>query len=280
MKKWLKKIAEKRKQKRKDKATRKKLFKLAAQKIEERRALAEDLRKAKHERKHKKDRDPRSEEREAELAKKIKALHEEIMALGVDLDKLDERIGDINGRRAKLQRRIKRAAQRIIRLETKAQAARRGPDRAVKAFKKDIGKTEQPPGSNWGPYVSKVIKFTGYSGPVYWCGCAACWWIVRKGRANIPTKIRLGYAGYIADDARHNRNGLTTVSSPVKAGLGTLWNYEHIVMTLGEVVAGYAKTGEGNTSSSDGSQSNGGGVFPKSRPLGDFDVFVKVVDWG
>jgi hypothetical protein len=159
-------------------------------------------------------------------------------------------------------------------LELKKLLKPHGADAAVKGAEKDIGKTEVPYGSNWGPYVSKVIKFTGYSGPVYWCGCAACWWTVKRGNAAATSRIRRGYAGYVAADARANTNGLRAISGPQKGAIGTLWNYEHIVLITGPSSGGMVPTIEGNTSASDGSQSNGGGVFRKSRPIGDFDVFA------
>lgn len=232
------------------------LLAVITEKAEERRQLSEQIRS-------KKERNPRDEERKAEL-------HEELLELGREEQELTAQIEARRKRRTYVTKKLKKATRRLRR----ALARQSGPDKALKAAEKDIGKTEVPYGSNWGPYVSKVIRFCGYSGPVYWCGCAACWWVVKKALAAIGTRIRLGYAGYIYADAVAGANGLRRISSPQKGAIGTLWNFEHIVFITGPAVNGMVPTIEGNTSSADGSQSNGGGVFRKSRPIGDFDVFA------
>lgn len=149
-----------------------------------------------------------------------------------------------------------------------------------------VGVHEVPDGSNWGGKVEEMIRFTGYTEPVYWCGCCACWIVVKIGGANIPNRIRLGYAGYIVADALAGSNGLTAVPvEKCQAGdLGSLWGAEHIVTVRGPVRNGMVPTREGNTSApSDqaGSQNNGGGVFDKERPISDFDHgIVARPDWG
>lgn len=146
-----------------------------------------------------------------------------------------------------------------------------------------VGVHEEPAGSNWGGKVEQMIKFTGYSEPVFWCGCCACWIVVKLGGAKIPTRIRLGYAGYILADALAGSNGLTAVpASQCRAGdIGTLWNAEHIVTVRGPARNGMVPTREGNTSATSGSQSNGGEVADKERPLSDFDRGVVArPDWG
>lgn len=238
------------------KARRANLATVIADKVEERRRLSEVLRS-------KKDRDPAQQERKEELHREILLLGEEVEQTSQEIDRRRGRRGVVTKKLAKLARKLRRQLSR-----------RSGPDKALRAAKKDNGKHEEPPGSNWGPWVSKVIRFTGYSGPVYWCGCAACWWTVKKAGGEAPSRIRRGYAGYIADDARAGVNGLRQVASPVKGGYATLWGYEHIVMTTGRVSADNFETWEGNTSASDGSQSNGGEVANKWRPLADADVFA------
>lgn len=140
------------------------------------------------------------------------------------------------------------------------------------------GTTEQPPGSNWGGKVEQFIRFTGYTFPVYWCGCWAAWVVIKLGGAKIPQRIRLGYAPYITADARAGRNGLTAVSAGnARAGdIGTLWNGQHIVVLTGPAKNGKVPTIEGNTSPGDGgSQSNGGGVYERVRNVADFDCFAR-----
>jgi hypothetical protein len=146
-----------------------------------------------------------------------------------------------------------------------------------------VGVHEEPSGSNWGDMVGKMIRFTGYSGPVYWCGCCAAWIVIKIGGAKIPSPIRLGYAPYIIADALAGANGLTAVPvEKAQAGdLGSLWGGEHVVTVRGPVRNGMVPTREGNTSASDGSQSNGGEVADKERPIGDFDHgIVARADWG
>ena len=65
----------------------------------------------------------------------------------------------------------------------------------------------------YGLYVlgSMFIQFTGYTGPVFWCGCFACWVVCKLGGAKIPNRIRMGYAPYITADAQAGANGFTAV---------------------------------------------------------------------
>lgn len=138
-----------------------------------------------------------------------------------------------------------------------------------------VGVHEEPAGSNWGGRVEEMIKFTGYTEPVYWCGCCACWIVVRLGGAVIPNRIRMGYAPYITADALAGANGFTAVSihKGRAADVGSLWGGEHVVTIREDVRPGdtMVKTIEGNTSASDGSQSNGGEVALKERSISDFD---------
>jgi len=250
-------IVQARREVRRLKARRNALATIIADKVETRRALSEKLR-------HKRDRDPRDAERKDEL-------HDEIMALGHQVDNLTARLDDLRPRRHKVSRKLRRAQRRLRKLLRLS-----GPERALKAGKRDNGKHEEPAGSNWGPWVGKVIRWLGYSGPVYWCGCAAGWWTLKKGGGSYTSKIRRGYAGYVAADARAGVNGLHAVASPVPGGIASLWGYEHIVMTTGKVSGGNFQTCEGNTSAADGSQSNGGMVvYGKWRAITDADVFAK-----
>lgn len=146
-----------------------------------------------------------------------------------------------------------------------------------------VGVHEEPPGSNWGEKVGEMIRFTGYTGPVFWCGCCAAWIVIHLGGAKIPNRIRLGYAPYITADALAHTNGLRAVPvAEAQAGdLGSLWGGEHVVTVRGPVRNGMVPTREGNTSAADGSQSNGGEVADKERPVGDFDSgIVARPEWG
>ena len=168
------------------------------------------------------------------------------------------------------------------RQELRKRFSKSGGETAIEKSANLVGVHEEPAGSNWGGKVEEMIKFTGYSEPVFWCGCCACWIVVKIGGAKIPSRIRLGYAGYILADALADANGLTAVpASACRAGdIGTLWNAEHIVTVRGPARNGMIPTREGNTSAASGSQANGGEVADKERPLGDFDRGVVArPDW-
>ena len=180
----------------------------------------------------------------------------------------------IRGRKRTTAETIAGTARAPYRAALRKRYAKAPGEVAIERALKYVGTTELPYGSNWGPKVSKFILYTGYTGPVYWCGCFACWTICKLGGAKIPNRIRMGYAPYITEDAKAGANGFTAV--PVQdaqpGDIGCLWGGEHVV-TVREKYSGggLVKTIEGNTSSADGSQSNGGGVFLKERSIGDFD---------
>lgn len=268
------KIAEKRKDKKRWQKRRQGTLAAIGDKTEQRRKLCEERRKAMHDRKRKKKRDPVSEEREAKLKEQIDKLHDEIMGLGDDLEVADQRIKELEGRAAKLGQKIEKAGKAIRKAIRRKRHS--GPDAALRAAQADDGVSEQPPGSNWGGKVQRMILWLGYNGPVYWCGCAAGWWTLNKGDGKYTSKIRRGYAGFVEADARANTNGLRVVSTPAKAGIASLWGNEHIVVTTGRVKDGMFETAEGNTSdTTGGSQSNGDSCcYGKWRPIADADVFA------
>ena len=103
----------------------------------------------------------------------------------------------------KLRSILHRMEERIPVLRKRLEAKRKsGGDKAIKAARGEIGQREQPIGSNWGGHVTDYITFTGYTSPVYWCGCFACWCVVKQGGAKIPARIRMGYGPYIIADAK------------------------------------------------------------------------------
>lgn len=141
-----------------------------------------------------------------------------------------------------------------------------------------VGITENPPGSNWGGKIEEMIRFTGYDEAVYWCGCAACWIVVKVGGAEIPARIRMGFAPYITADALAGRNGFTAVPAHLgRAGdVACIDNGHHIVTLRDDVSATVALTREGNTTPAPGSgdEYNGGGLFDRERPLSLFDAGI------
>lgn len=137
-----------------------------------------------------------------------------------------------------------------------------------------LGTTENPPGSNRGPKIDVWCKFWGLVAP-QWCGCFAGYAVRVIGGAKVTSW--LPYAPSITADAKANRNGLTAVPfSAARAGdLVTFWNGQHIGLVV-RVDGDELKTIEGNTSSGNaGSQSNGGGVFPRTRKRSDVDVIAR-----
>ena len=148
----------------------------------------------------------------------------------------------------------------------------------MKWARAQIGTIESPAYSNWGPEIGEWIKYTGYSGPVYWCGCFVCYAVVKIGGANIPQRIRLGYHLNIVADAKAGANGLHAVSvADAQPGDIVAFDFQHIALVVEKYDgSGYLSTIDGNTSATDaGSQSNGGGVFPKRRAIGDVLVVAR-----
>jgi hypothetical protein len=206
------------------------------------------------------------------------ACRETALLLGVRAGELRKlRNGKVTVRTQKLIRgrdrsRLERLAagrRRDYRRRLRKRYGKDGGEKAIAIARRLIGVTEDPAGSNWGPQISKWIRYTGYSFPVYWCGCFACWCVGRAG-AKVPNRIRLGYTGYITADANAHQNGLRAVSwEDARAGDIVVYSFDHIGLV--ESVSGDTLTAiEGNTSStSSGSQSNGGGVFRRTRSRGD-----------
>ncbi len=252
---------------------RKKLSGTILRKAGHRRKCGEERRKLRAQLNKKAGRDPQTEARVAELEKEMKQLHDDITALGVEMEQDTKRLHELRPRRHKVSQKYKRVKRRIKRMLSR----RSGPDAAIHAAEKDDGKHEEPAGSNWGPYVGKVIRWLGYSGPVYWCGCATGWWTLRKAGGEYTAKIRRGYAGFVEADARAGVNGLKLSPVPVKGGPVSMWNNEHIVTATGEVSNGMFRCWGGNTSRGDGSLSNGGEVAPRWFPLSDADCFATQV---
>lgn len=271
MKKLAKKIRDKRQEAKRLKKRRHRLTHVIADKVDERQKLVDERQELRDKREKLKQRNPKSEAREALLRAQIREMHEEIMRKGEEAQQLHDRLGRLRPRRRRVIKEWRKARRAIRRLTRRA-----GPARAIRAAGRDLGKTEQPPGSNWGGVVKKMILFTGYLSPVYWCGCAFAWWTIKKAGAACEDRIRRGYAGFIAADARAGKNGLKEIPHPRPGCGGTLWGYEHIALIVKDNGDGTVTTREGNTSPApgSGSESNGGGCYERVRRIADFDIFV------
>lgn len=178
----------------------------------------------------------------------------------------------IRGRKLTTGEAVVAKARAPYRRKLRKRYAKAPGEKAVAAGRKLIGVHEQPPGSNWGGKVEQFIRFTGYSGPVFWCGCFACWVVVKLGGAKIPSRIRLGYAPYITEDALAGRNGLTAVpAEDARPGdIACLWGGQHIEVIAEKPSGGSARCLGGNTTAG-GKESNGGEVAENVRSLSDFD---------
>lgn len=181
----------------------------------------------------------------------------------------------IRGRERTRVEAIVGKSRALYRKKLRERYAKEPGEKAVARALKYVGTTEKPPGSNWGGLVEKFIRFCGYVFAVFWCGCFAAWVVCKLGKAKIPTRIRLGFAPYITEDAKANRNGLTAVpSEDGRAGdICCLWGGKHIEVLMERPVNGQVRCIGGNTSKG-GQESNGGEVAINTRSLADFDAGI------
>tara|TARA_R110000868_G_scaffold161309_3_gene391467 strand:- start:1500 stop:2282 length:783 start_codon:yes stop_codon:yes gene_type:complete len=153
------------------------------------------------------------------------------------------------------------------------------------------GLKEQPAGSNKVPRLHDIAKAKGistyYSNMGYpWCAFAVMLAAHNAGsstaKAGFAGKFNVLYVPDIEAQARSGRHGMRLVGWPdARPGDFLTFNWDggvpdHIGMLVGTEV-GYAVTVEGNTSSSTGgSQSNGGGVYIRHR---DRSVIQSIIRW-
>lgn len=172
-----------------------------------------------------------------------------------------------------LKDRLAHVKQRLQKLKKKDHKKKpvhnAGALRAIDWAHNQIGITEKPANSNRGPKVDVWEKHFGMVGQP-WCG-AFVGMAIEQGGANPDTRIV--FTPYIIEDAKAKRNGFEGwyPVSQAKPGDLALYNFdsdpdpEHVELIV-RVSSGTINTIGGNTSSDDsGSQSNGGGVFAKTR---------------
>lgn len=156
-----------------------------------------------------------------------------------------------------------------------------GPKATCTYAKSMVGVTENPAGSNTGPTVVRDGKPGGVSfwerawglGACYWCLCFACYCVRNIGAAKISGVCV--NAAEVERMAKAHTNGWVAVpADEARAGDISLWCFDgtgvpdHGELVVGPFHDGLSNDVGGNTSSDDsGSQSNGGGVFAKARPL-------------
>lgn len=146
--------------------------------------------------------------------------------------------------------------------------------RAVNWAKSRVGVVEHPAGSNQGRYITSWQEMSGYpGGGVPWCQCFV------NASAFVGTKGRVkpiwfgGYTPSVVEMANNGDHGLKRISlDAARPGDWLYFNFpggesvDHVGLYMGKNADGSIMTIEGNTSSGNsGSQSNGGGVFRRTR---------------
>ena len=91
----------------------------------------------------------------------------------------------IRGRKRTPEEEVAGRKREDFRQELRRRYSKSVGEAAVAKGRQLIGVKEQPEGSNWGGKVEEFIRFTGYVEAVYWCGCFACWVVVKLGGAKI-----------------------------------------------------------------------------------------------
>lgn len=162
--------------------------------------------------------------------------------------------------------------------------------RALERARGYIGTTEQPPGSNRGPLIDEWNRTAGVPAGSYWC-CSFVHSMFQLCGKTLPGGASVGNLLRSARDVgwvvkRPRRGDLVCF----EFGEGA-WAYDDHIGHVDRVLAlrwsggrfsGWIQTIEGNTSAqgdTTGSQSNGGGVFPRRRWIrGIGATFVRVPD--
>lgn len=180
---------------------------------------------------------------------------------------LRKRLAKLNASLAKLNATIRRRRARLDGGD--------GAD-AVRWLLAMAGQTESPPGSNDAPFLAEWRRWfptLAWMRGQPWCGfaCIAAWYKgadkrLPDGTVYTPNIVTWAHAGthFKAIAASQAKPGDLVVFdwSP---GTGA----DHVALALGPAVNGLIPTIEGNTSATNaGSQSNGGGIFKRSRPVG------------
>lgn len=145
-------------------------------------------------------------------------------------------------------------------------------DRAVTWAMSHKGVTESPPNSNRGKLIDEWQHDVDMLAQP-WCGAFVHAALKHAGVKSLSSRMR--YTPFIVTDAKQGVNGLEKVVAwgDRRKGDLLLFNWDggvvdHVGLYTGATLAdGSIQTVEGNTSSSNaGSQSNGGGVFVRTRP--------------
>jgi hypothetical protein len=171
----------------------------------------------------------------------------------------------------------------------KLRAARRPKPRPTNARGRALafcvantGVRESPAGSNQGPKITEWQRsLGGWLVGAPWCGVFCAKALQSAGVTGVTW--RLASVGFVEDDARAGRGPFrawTTDPTPVLRGDLVILFGRGVHVGIVESVdrrRGVVNTREGNTSAgAGGNQSNGGGVYARTRPLSQVHGFARV----
>jgi len=148
-----------------------------------------------------------------------------------------------------------------------------------------IGQHEVPAGSNWGPFVKKVLAYVGWKKPAPWCVAFAVW-VVNRRHLRQPRRVfkvlRTASAYQLRQWAKTHDLWLSVERVRKDP---TLLQVGYIFIVKGDKHAGIVehqhltpqRVGHisGNTSKTDGSNYNGGNVARHEDALSTFSGFVR-----
>jgi hypothetical protein len=188
------------------------------------------------------------------------------------------------GRRSPAQ--VKKAAHWLARARAKLRAGRvsgSGGAKAVAFMVKRAGSTESPAGSNDSAFLRHWRDALGmaWMRGQPWCGFAVLAAYHYGAHKALPQGVV--FTPNIVAWAHAGDHFQAVPSSQAKAGDLVVFNFpgghpvaDHVGLARGPARGGVIPTVEGNTSSGNGgSQSNGGGIFIRSRPVGLIAVVAR-----
>lgn len=191
--------------------------------------------------------------------------------MGFTLSRWRAKRADAKKRKAAALKNVTKAANdlafanRVLKRHSTTPAAK-----ALAFAKANIGVVEHPANSNRGPKIDQWQRDVDMLGQP-WCGAFVHAALKAAGVKGLSSRMR--YTPYILSDAKNGANGLTKVVSwaDAKPGDVVLFNWDggvvdHVGLVEKVLSPTALQTIEGNTSSSTaGSQSNGGGVYRRTR---------------
>lgn len=213
------------------------------------------------------------------------AMRERLFELGGDMRRF-KRVGATPKQQRVVRGLVKRP--KAWKKRAKRRKARmKGPEKALRWARRWIGRTEQPPGSNrgsWGLTQWQASLGEWLVGKA-WCGVFVGMALIAGGVKGITWRVASVWN--ILQDGIKGEHGFSrlvyrrsTGQGSVSAGrlgdvIGLFGESTHVEFVVRRVPGGYETIG-GNTSSSNaGSQSNGGGVWPRTRSDRDVAYIVR-----